>query len=153
MFGRITVWHYFHFLVLHFGPYIFTKVTKVFIAKWRGNGKKILMYLDIGFCCHKDRLNAVAIFKDIKSYLLFSGSVPEVDKSLWDPVQIIMFLGVDMDTVRGVFQLLAYRVSKTRQCLTDIIQCVQKNKTVHARKLLKFLCQMISMSIVLGIII
>jgi hypothetical protein len=41
------------FLVLLFGLvsacYIFTKITRPLIKKWRGEGKQILMYLDDGF--------------------------------------------------------------------------------------------------------
>ena len=42
--------------VLTFGftsvSYIFTKLTRPLIKKWRREGKTILMYLDDGFGCH-----------------------------------------------------------------------------------------------------
>ena len=49
---------FYKFLVLPFGitsaPYIFVKVTRPLIAKWRGEGKKVLMFLDDGFGCADD---------------------------------------------------------------------------------------------------
>jgi hypothetical protein len=43
---------FFKFLVLPFGlkaaPYVFTKVTRPLIKKWRGEGKCLIMYLDDG---------------------------------------------------------------------------------------------------------
>ena len=47
--------HYYKFLVLPFrlgvAPYIFSKLTRPLIAKWRGGGegRKIIMFLDDGF--------------------------------------------------------------------------------------------------------
>ena len=46
---------YFKFLVLPFGlssaVYIFTKVVRPLIKKWRSECKRVLMYLDDGFSC------------------------------------------------------------------------------------------------------
>ena len=47
---------WYKFLVLPFGPssafYIFTKITRPLIKKWRGGGKQVLMYLDDGLGTH-----------------------------------------------------------------------------------------------------
>ena len=49
-FGSKT--RYFKFLVLPFGlssaPYIFTKIMRVLVKKWRSEGKEIILYLDDG---------------------------------------------------------------------------------------------------------
>ncbi|KAL5020676.1 hypothetical protein ScPMuIL_002241, partial [Solemya velum] len=79
-----------------------------------------------------------------------SGFVSKMDKSLWDPVQKLLFLGVDLDTLLGLLQIPEHRITKTSTCLYDILRCVQNKKDVHVKKLAKFVGQIISMSIVLG---
>lgn len=48
---------FYKFLVLPFGLstacYVFTKLTRPLIAKWRSEGKMVLMFLDDGFGCNR----------------------------------------------------------------------------------------------------
>lgn len=54
---------FFRFLVLPFGlstaPHCFTNLSMPLIAKWRGEGLHILMYLDDGLCHNIDRLELI----------------------------------------------------------------------------------------------
>ena len=60
---------YFLFNVLYFGltsaPYIFTKLTRPLIKKWRGEGKTILMYIDDGFGCHSENAEACEMSEQV----------------------------------------------------------------------------------------
>ena len=52
------VLRYFVFTVLPFGltsgPFIFTKVVRVFVKFWRENGHKMSVYLDDGLGCERE---------------------------------------------------------------------------------------------------
>lgn len=108
---------YFRFLVLPFGirtaPYVFTKLTRPLIAKWRGQGFHILMYMDDGLGCNVDKSKASEQANRVKSDLLLSGFVPKSDKSLWSPTQELIFLGVLINTGENVLSIPPYRVEKT----------------------------------------
>ena len=60
--------------------YLFSKLTRPLIAKWRGEGKLILMYLDDGFGCAQNFSRALQFGCEIKSDLLKSGFVPKAEK-------------------------------------------------------------------------
>ena len=107
---------YFHFNVLPFGmtsaPYIFTKLTRPLIAKWRGEGKNVLMYLDDGFCCHTDFNTSCLWSTEVKQDLISSGFVPKVGKSMWTPVQNLPFLGIDINNDSGTFSITRMRIEQ-----------------------------------------
>ncbi|KAH3702743.1 hypothetical protein DPMN_077769 [Dreissena polymorpha] len=90
------------------------------IAKWRGEGKKIIMFLDDGFGTAETYDKTVIMSREIKSDLLLSGLVPKVDKSCWEPVQELQWLGSQLNTanftrygseVDGLPEVLAEKVS------------------------------------------
>ena len=79
----------FMFSVLPFGlssaPYIFTKLLKPLVKKWRGEEKSIILYLD-------DGLGAVRPFNwgkirslQIHADLLKFGLLPNEEKCVWEP--------------------------------------------------------------------
>lgn len=73
---------YYKFLVLPFGlstaPYIFTKLTRPLIAKWRGEGKMVSMFLDAGWGCEREFLSCSDVAYSIKKDLILSGFVPKM---------------------------------------------------------------------------
>ena len=68
---------YFRFKVLPFGLssacYIFTKVTRPLVKKWRSEGKQVLMYLDDGLGRHSDFDKCSQIAMEIKHDIIASG--------------------------------------------------------------------------------
>ena len=74
---------YYKFLVLPFGLssacYLFSKLTRPLIAKWRSEGKLILMYLDDGFGCAQNFSRALQLGCEVKSDLLKLGFVPKAE--------------------------------------------------------------------------
>ena len=88
---------FYRFLVLSFGlssaPYIFTKITRPLIAKWRGEGKSVLMFLDDGFRTADNFIDTELIAQEIKFDLLCAGFIPKADKSCWIRNQELQWLG------------------------------------------------------------
>ena len=68
---------YFKCLVLPFGlgvaPYLYTKFTRPLITKWRGEGKKVIMFLDDGFGTAGSFDSTVQLASELKQDLLAAG--------------------------------------------------------------------------------
>ena len=82
---------FYKFLVLPFGLssacYVFSKICRPLVGKWRGEGKLVTMFLDDGFGCAQDFDKAENLSQEIKNDFLMSGFVPNATKSVWIPVQ------------------------------------------------------------------
>jgi len=141
---------YYKFLVLPFGLssacYIYTKLMRPLTAKWRGEGKKIIMFLDDGFGTAETYDKTVIMSREIKSDLLLSGLVPKVDKSCWEPVQELQWLGSQLNTANFTVCISGCRIDKVLQTL----RFLQTSDYVCVRKVASFVGQIISMGIVLG---
>ncbi|MES9971262.1 MAG: reverse transcriptase domain-containing protein, partial [Candidatus Thiodiazotropha sp.] len=145
---------YYKFLVLAFGlrtaPYLFSKVVRPLVSKWRGEGKKVIMYLDDGFGCGQGKQYMQSVSQDIKNDLLLSGFVPKVDKSLWEPVQEMTWLGAVLNSVECVICIPQTRIDKLVSSVNDLLSLLQKKRYVHVRSVASVVGQLISMSIVIG---
>ena len=105
--------------VLPFGlssaPYLFTKLLKLLVKKWRTEGKSIVVFLDDGLGAAADytkvRISSFSVHTD----LLKSGFVPNEQKSLWEPTQVITWLG----TVIGTSQCIISETDTRIQFLTE----------------------------------
>lgn len=65
---------------------VFTKLTRPLVAKCRGEGKLVSMFLDDGFGCALDFALTQEMGSQIKNDLLLTGFVPNAKKSVWVPV-------------------------------------------------------------------
>lgn len=108
------------------------------------------MYLDDGLGTNFDCVAAVCPSKQVKNDLLASGFVPKNDKSLWDPIQTLVFLGVNLDTCLGIMKIPDHRMHKALNCLSHILCLVKRDRPIHIKTLAKFVGHLISMSIILG---
>ena len=94
---------YFMFSVLPFGlssaPYIFTKLLKPLIKKWRGEGKSIILFLDDGLGSAQPFARAKICSLQIHADLLKFGLLPNEGKCFWEPCQRIIWLGTVFNTV------------------------------------------------------
>ncbi|XP_072037315.1 integrase/recombinase xerD homolog [Amphiura filiformis] len=75
------------------------------------------------------------IAQSVKSDLLQAGLVPNIDKSVWEPVQLIDWLGMSWDSNMGILRVIKRRVDDTIQCIDDI---VSKLPRITARRLARF---------------
>lgn len=141
---------YYKFKVLAFGlgvaPYFYTKLTRPLIAKWRGEGKKVIMFLDDGFGTDDSYEQTVQLASDVKRDLLNSGLIPKSDKCIWDPVQEMEWLGVCLNTSEFSVSIPERRISKAFHTL----KFLNSFYYVPVRKVASFIGQIISMSIVIG---
>lgn len=149
--GEIT---YFKFLVLPFGlstaPYIYSKVMRPLVCKWRGEGKKVTMYLDDGFGCDTTLESTYLMSAEIKHDLILSGFVPKAEKCFWEPTQCLKFLGSNINSSEGFLEIPVDRVDKALHTLYEIEHCFRVKARVQVKKIASFVGQIISMAIVIG---
>ena len=127
---------YFCFSVLPFGlssaPYVFTKCLRPLVKFWRFNGVKIVVFLDDG--CGKG--NSLQIAKRhslfVQSSLSNAGFVANSSKSLWDPSQSLVWLGLNWDLVSGSISISDRRISN----LIKYMQKFQRADWLRARQLI-----------------
>ena len=103
---------YFQFTVLPFGlssaPYLFTKLLKPILTSWRCKGIPMAIFLDNGLgggiSTVKAKINSLSmiVHADLTRY----GFLINEDKSLWEPVQNITWLGTVFDTYRGLISVM-----------------------------------------------
>ena len=141
---------FFKFLVLPFGlgvaPYLYTKFMRPLIAKWRGEGKKVILFLDDGFGNLASYNSTKSMSNEIKSDLIDSGLIPKADKSLWEPVQILEWLGVVLNSKEFIVYIPERRVQKALSTIHYLVE----TRRVPVKTVASFVGQIISMSVVFG---
>lgn len=141
---------YIRFLVLPFGlgvaPYLYTKFTRPLIAKWRSEGKKVIMFLDDGFGTGASYLDTQTLSKEVKTDLLKSGLIPKAGKSIWEPVQVLEWLGAVLNSREFTISIPKRRLEKA----LGVLKGLNRKNWVAVRDVASFVGQIISMSIVIG---
>ena len=88
---------FFKFTVLPFGmklsPFVYTKLFCPLIKYWRGQGIKIVVYLDDGAGCNENYEHCLRDYQIVRKDLLRAGFVINEEKSHFIPVQIRTWLG------------------------------------------------------------
>ena len=142
---------YFRFTVLAFGlhssPYIFTKCLKPLVAHWRSKGLKLVLYLDDGICGVNSIEEGIEVSKMVKSDLLQAGLVPNVEKSIWEPQEVIEWLGLTWDLKEGILKLSEEKLVWFKTCLLDTLN---KLSRISARELARLTGLIISLTPCLG---
>ena len=118
------VTRFYVFLVLPFGlssaGYIFTKVCRELVRYWRSFGVKIVVYLDdgIGAVEGNDRCKLVSNF--VRASIEESGFIANEEKSIWEPTQIMNWLGLVINTYNFTLQISQKRIDKALQKIERI---------------------------------
>ena len=103
-FGNGVLKH-FQFAVLPFGlssaPYLFPKLLRPVITSWRCKGIPMAILLDDGLGGGASKMKAKINILMIHVDLLKFGFVINEEKSIWERVQIITWLGTVSDTNQG----------------------------------------------------
>ena len=148
---------FYKFLVLPSGLasacYSLTKITRPLVKKWRSEGKQIIMYLDDGIGIDPDEQLCQHIVNEVKIDLIKSGFVPKAEKSFWQSVKRIVWLGTIIDTGYGYYKIPEDRVEKIINTITDICSCLSVRKTVYVRKVASLVGHIISTYSVIGNIV
>ena len=142
---------YFCFSVPLFGlssaPYVFTKCLRPLVKFWRFNGVKIVVFLDDG-CGKGDSLQVAkrhSLF--VQSSLSNAGLVANSTKSLWDPTQALVWLGLNWDLVSGSISISDRRISNF---IALVDKFLHSAPYVTARDCASMAGHVMSMSPVLG---
>ena len=97
---------FYMFTVLPFGLdtacYIFTKLMRPLVKRWRGNGLRAVVYLDDGIVAVNGMEAAEQTSIIVRQDLADAGFLAHEQKSQWIPSQKIQWLGFDLDLERGV---------------------------------------------------
>lgn len=141
---------YFQFRVLPFGLatacYVFTKLLRPLVKRWRSLGLKVVVYIDDGICAapsiDKPKTDTGIIVQDLGR----AGFVLNIEKSKLSPQQRGIWLGIDIDLRNGNYIIPEERVDR----LKASIEMIAPFRHATARILARITGQIISMSIALG---
>jgi len=143
---------YFIFTVLPFGlspaPRVFTKVLRPLVGFWRGKGIKIAVYLDDGAGCEDNFEKTSKVAKFVKETLIKSGLVPS-DKSIWEPVKILTWLGITVDLNKNMFFIPTRRIER----ILSLLEKVLATAYVSPRRLASLTGMIMSCKFVIGNIV
>ena len=111
----------FQFIVLPFGlssaPHLFTKLLKPILTSWRCKGIPLAIFLDDGLgggvSTVKAKIESFIVHADLTRY----GFLTNKDKSLWEPVQVITWLGTVFDTDQGFILVIESWISKLKRSI------------------------------------
>ena len=76
--------------------------------------------------------------------------MPNATKCVWVPVQMLEFLGVMLDSLRGVIYIPNRRLDKALNTIVEIISVMKVHRNVKVIKVASIVGQIISMSVVIG---
>ena len=141
---------FFMFTVLPFGlssaPYIFTKLLRPLVRHWRSQGIRAVVYLDDGFDVEPTESLSLIHSNILRSDLAAAGFISNDDKSVWVPVQFIVWLGIVWDGIQGNISITESRIDKALSHIDSALQ----PRALSARSLASIVGKIISMSPVLG---
>ena len=116
---------FFQFSVLPFGlssaPYLFTKLLKPLVKKWRSEAKSIVVYLDDGLGAAADKNKAKITSLQVHADLLKSGFLPNETKCVWEPTQVITWLGAVLNTSTSEISATVKRITSLQVDLTALL--------------------------------
>ena len=139
------------FTVLAFGltsaPYLFTKCLKPLVKYWRENGINIVLYLDDGLGIADTKTECKINSDLVKSSLCNAGFLINEEKSLFNPVQSLEWLGLMWNSVNFSIFIPERRINDTLSSLREILSIFPK---FSARKLAQVTGKIMSMSPVMG---
>ena len=144
---------YFVFTVLVFGlssaARVFTKMLRPLSTYFRDLGIKIAFYLDDGASTAKTKLIAEENARFVLNTLERAGLMVNFEKSVWEPVQKLTWLGINVNTIEGVYTITERRIEK---CIAHL-ESILLSPVVSAQKLAKIVGCLVSMHFVLGDIV
>ena len=98
---------YFEFVVLPFGLaaacYVFTKVLRPLVKRWRGLGIRCILYIDDGIIGNQNKSFLQNEIKTILDDLKNAGFTINIEKSNFNPTQYGKWLGFEIDTKQFKF--------------------------------------------------
>ena len=141
---------YFKFSVLPFGLSsacnIFSKFLRPLVKRWRGLGIKVIMYLDDGILVSDNREELKRHVLLIRKDLYLSGLVVNEEKSSWEPLNTLEWLGITISLDTFVFSAPISKV----EGIIDHLGNLLIRKRVSARMLASLVGKITSLHPALG---
>ena len=117
---------YFAYAVLPFGlslaPYLFTKLMRPLVKYWRSRGLYCIVYLNDGFIMDSTLEKTQRASHLVWGDLVSSGFVVNQEKSIWCPVQSIVWLGIVWNFEHGTVAITDVRIGNIEQRLSLMLQ-------------------------------
>ena len=126
--------------------YVFTKVLRPFIKKWRGEGIRCIIYVDDGIHGAAGKRETAYNCLKIREDLELAGFTLNEEKSCMYPSQTGRWLGFNIDSVHLMLSVPDEKLEK----LLAISKEATTQRFITARKISKIAGQIISMGPGLG---
>ncbi|XP_065943706.1 uncharacterized protein [Magallana gigas] len=140
------------FTVLPFGlssaPYIFTKCLRPMVRYWRQSGVNIVLYLDDGLGLAESYEKGVSDSLFVKDSLEKAGFLVNLEKSIFEPCQMLEWLGMIWNTNMFCLSIPERRIQDCKSTLADLFHRLPK---ITARQLAQFTGKVISMGPVIDV--
>ena len=112
---------------------------------WRLQGICIAIFLDDGWGTVQDRRDCRAAAQAVRNDLGSAGFIVNDEKPVWEPTQVLNWLGITLNSILGTLKIVDRRITKILNTIDRI-----KNFLVSARSLASFTGQIISTGPVVG---
>lgn len=137
------------FNVLPFGlssaPFIFTKLFKPLLARWRGEGLGVAIYLDDGLIWGKNLEECITTSLRIRKDLEKAGFFIATEKCVWYPSQRLTWLGYNIDLEDMSLDITQDRMDRAYSCLAYLL----RSRRPSLKERLKWLGFLASMFLVI----
>ena len=141
---------FYSFTVLPFGLasacYLFTKMLRPLVKFWRGQGIKVVMYIDDGIVTAADFDRANAASHTVQESLARAGFVTNVSKSHWKPSQQGRWLGLNINLDEGTLSIPTGKIAKLKCSVAAILE----SGIAPAKLIASVIGRIVSMSLGIG---
>lgn len=144
----------YHFVGLPFGlqtaPYLFTKVMRVFVRAVRREGIRVLPYLDDFLFVASSQDEALHNRKIVGDLLIRLGLSRNESKGMWDPAQVVIHLGIGVDSVKNLFFVPEDKLAILRRAAVSLLAYAKSHRRwVHHARLESFVGLAMSLTLAL----
>ena len=148
---------YYIFKVLPFGLatvcFVFTKVMRQFIKRWRGMGIRVVVYIDDGLGFGHSYEGALRVAGIVRSDLENAGWVLNIQKTRLSPFRVGIWLGWLLDLGVGCLSVPEERIQKLLKSIDKLMERSREGRTIQVRQLAGVVGQIIATKLALGNIV
>uniref|UniRef100_A0A8R1EI72 CCHC-type domain-containing protein n=1 Tax=Caenorhabditis japonica TaxID=281687 RepID=A0A8R1EI72_CAEJA len=127
-------------------PWLFTKLFRPLVTKWRAEGIWVWLYLDDGLVLAKSWEESQRAKQIVKGDLERAGVCLAEEKCNWVPQSSFCWLGLQGDLVAGTVKLTA----KRRKKVEEAIECLYRSQAPTVLDRMKLLGQLSAMTVIAG---
>ena len=102
-------------------PYLIAKLLKPLLKKWRSEAQSIVVYLNDGLGASAYKNTAKIASLQVHTDLLKSGFLPNKAKCVWEPTQVITWLGAVLNTSTSEISTTDKRITSLQEDLATLL--------------------------------